>query len=129
MELKIKCSCGNIFRVNAGDSVQDGLYIWYASYFCDKCGQRMEVDGYDIDSISHDVRELIMEKEGEWGLTSSANKIKINYLMKRVLQCENVNYSHGFIFIGTRNQVKWIKEKLMERGLMESDLILKSVVK
>ena len=49
MELKIKCSCGNIFRVNAGDSVQDGLYIWYASYFCDKCGQRMEVDGYDID--------------------------------------------------------------------------------
>lgn len=34
----MKCRCGGLLHMDAGDSIQDGVYRWYATYHCSQCG-------------------------------------------------------------------------------------------
>lgn len=119
------CMCGSVFHVNAGDSIQKDIYRWYAAYHCDKCGNSIEIDGCDIDSIPDDIKSLIIKEGGEWGLESLAGKVKTKYLVNKVLNDKNIDFSENIFFIGTENQGKWVKDKLVARGIMENELTLK----
>jgi len=120
-----KCICGGLHHIDAGDSIRNGTYRWYASYHCDVCGKNTEIDGCGIDSIPDDIQSLIVKKEGKWGLRSLASKVKIKYLMDKVLQCKSMDFFEEIFFFGTQNQVKWVKNKLIEKGIDANDLILK----
>ncbi len=123
----VKCTCGNMIHVNAGDSIRDDTYIWYMSYHCDKCGESIEADGYDIDSIPDDVKTAIVKREGEWGLKSLAGKVKIKFLINKVLQCKNTDFSEEIFFVGTQNQVKWVKSRLIKKGMVENDFVMEKL--
>lgn len=122
-----KCVCGNTFRVDAGDTIRNGVYAWYASYRCGQCGESMEVDGYGIDSIPDDVKALIIERKGEWGLRSSASQSKAKYLLNKILQYGNIDSDGEILFVGTQSQVEWVKYKLVKRGITENELTLKNM--
>lgn len=124
MELMDKCTCGNALHINAGDSIQSGVYRWYASYHCDKCGNDTEIDGFGIDSIPDDIKALIIKNEGEWGLKSLAGKAKVKYIMDKMSLCQNRELLEETFYIGTQNQVQWVKNLLVAKGIAESDLFL-----
>ncbi len=76
---------GGTCYLNVGYSIQNGVYRWYISCHCSKCSKNTEIDGCGIDTIPDDVQEMIIDQEGEWGLGSSVNKIKIKFLLKNYL--------------------------------------------
>lgn len=122
-----KCACGSVLHTDAGDSIQYGVYRWYVSRHCDECGENTEMDGCGIDSIPDDIKAFIIEKEGEWRLEGSTGKAKIKHIMDKLFQCGNIVFHGDSFFTGTRNQVKWLKNKLTEKGIAEGDLIIKKV--
>ena len=44
VKMKMKCRCGGLLHMDAGDSIQDWVYRWYATYHCSQCGLETEVD-------------------------------------------------------------------------------------
>lgn len=115
-----KCGCGKTFYISAGEGIQDGIFRWYVSYHCINCGRNIEMDGTGIESIPKEVQSWIIEKEGLWELKSTKNEIKFQFLLRKLL-------GKGGTFRGTQNQVKWIKSKLMEKGVMEDELEMEKV--
>ena len=122
-----KCVCGGELHVDAGDGIPNGTYRWYASYHCDRCGKSIEIDGCDIDSIPDEIKLIIIRQRGEWGLESSAGKVKIKYLMNKILKDKDIDFLNGIFFRGTEGQVKWVIKKLIERGMTENELVLKKI--
>ncbi len=127
MELVNKCMCGNEFHIDVGDSIWNGTYRWYVSYHCNECGKNTEVDGYGIDSIPDDIKTLIIKKEGEWGLISVSSKVKIKYLMNKIFQLKCKRFSEDIFWVGTQNQVKFVKNLLLEKGIVEDALIIEKL--
>jgi hypothetical protein len=127
MELMNICMCGSELHVNAGDSIQNGTYRWYASCHCEKCGSITEIDGCTIDSIPDDIKLIIIKNEGEWGIESSASKAKIKYLLNKIFQDKNIDFPEGYFFTGTKNQVNWVKNTLIERGMVEHEIMLRKL--
>ncbi len=121
------CMCGSVFHINAGDSIQNGIYRWYASYHCAKCGSSVEIDGCKIDSIPDDIKSLIMKKEGAWRIESLAGKAKTKYVVNKILQDNYLDFEKGIYFTGTENQVKWLKTVLNKKGMMENEIVLKKI--
>ena len=128
MELMNNYKCGGTLCINVGDSILSGTFRWYASYHCNSCKINTEMDGNGIDSIPDDIKELIIKREGRWGLASSSNNVKIKYLLKKLLK----NYDSSILpkdiyYCGTQNQVKWLKNKLIEKGINEDGLMIKKL--
>jgi len=122
-----KCMCGGVFHIDMGDSIWNDTYRWYVSYHCDKCGKNTEIDGYGIDSIPDNIKILIIRKEGEWGLRSTASKAKIKYLMGKSFQFKHKDFFEDIFFVGTQNQVRFVKNILIEKGIVEDDLIIEKL--
>lgn len=123
-----KCSCGGNFNIDAGDSLQEGIYRWYASCSCDKCGSNVEMDGTDIDSIPNDINEQIKQTEGVYGLSVLANKATVCFILKKMLiDYDVLVINEDCIYCGTHNQVKWLKGKLVEKGVMEKHIEINRV--
>ncbi len=115
-----KCSCGGIFAIDAGDSFQGGTYRWYVSCSCDKCGSNIEMDGTDIDGLSDEISEQIKRKEGVYGLNVLTNKLTACFILKKILIDYDKRDTDGdYIYCGTYNQAMWLKNKLVEKGVME----------
>lgn len=69
-----------------------------------------------------------MKKDGKWGLKSVTSAKKIKYLLKKILEdYNNPNILEGILYCGTQNQVKWIKNKLIEKGIIEKDVVIKQI--
>lgn len=123
-----KCKCGGTFYIDVGDSIVDGRFRWYASYHCNNCKIDTEMDGDGIDTIPDDIKELIVKREGRWGLCSSSSSLKIKYLLKKMLKnYDSLIMPKDIFYCGTQNQVKWVKNKLMEKGIDEDTLIIKNI--
>ena len=123
-----KCKCGGTLCINVGDSIMSGTFRWYASYYCNNCKLNTEMDGNGIDSIPDDIKELIIKKEGRWGLASSTNNLKIKYLLKKVLMnYDSLILPKDIFYCGTQNQVRWVKNKLTEKGINEDSLKIKKI--
>ena len=103
MELMNKCKCGGTFYINVGDSNVDGKFRWYISYHCNNCKIDTEMDGDGIDTIPDDIKELIVK----------------NY--------DSLISPKDIFYCGTQNQVKWVKNKLMEKGIDKDSLIIKNI--
>lgn len=128
MDIVSRCTCGGTCNLNVGDSIQSGVYRWYISYHCSKCNKNTEIDGCGIDTIPDDVQEMIIDQEGEWGLRSSVNKIKIKFLLKKLLEDYNkIILQEDFLRFGTKNQLQWIKNKLVEKGIAENDMEIRKI--
>lgn len=123
MAIVNKCTCGETCYFNVGDGIQNGVYRWYVSCHCNNCNENAEMDGCGIDTVPDDIHEMIIDAEGKWGLKSSANKTKIKYLLKKLLgNCNEIIFQENFFYFGTQNQLQWVKNKLVEKGIAESDL-------
>lgn len=127
MELMNECKCGGELCINAGDSIIDGTFRWYASYHCNNCKLNTEMDGNGIDSIPDDIKDIIIKRDGIWELTSSPSDLKkIKYILKKILKnYDSLILPEDIIYYGTQNQVRWVKNKLVEKGINEDGLILK----
>lgn len=128
MELRDKCKCGGTFCIDAGDSIIDGRFRWYVSYHCHHCKTDIEMDGDGMDTIPDDIKELIVQRKGRWGLSCSSSDLKIKYLLKKILKnYDHLNLPKDILYYGTQNQVKWVKSKLMKKGISEDRLIIKNI--
>lgn len=126
MELMNKCTCGSSMCINIGESIQGGIFRWYVSYHCNNCGKNIEMDGSGVESIPKDIQALIIEQKGRWGLKSLSSEIKIKYLLRKILEnYGNLDLPKDILYCGTQNQVKWLKSKLIEKGVAEKDLQIK----
>ena len=125
-----KFMCKENFYIDAGDSIQNNIFRWYVSYQYSNCEKNVEIDGYGIDTIPDDIKMLIIEKEGKWELTSSASKIKIRYLLNKILKnYDSSIFPDNIFYYGTFNQVTWIKNKLIEKGIIENEIKIKKIEK
>ena len=122
-----KCLCGNILQINAGDCLQENIYRWYASCHCAKCGESIEIDGCEINTIPAEIKRIIIEKEGEWGIKSLTSKIKMKYILNKYIPLEKDDIHEEYYYIGTQNQVEWIKIILIKKGISESELLLEKI--
>lgn len=55
--------------------------------------------------------------DGEWGIIAKGSVTKINFVLKKILNSEykidNI-YKDNVIYTGTQEQVKWVKDRLVE---------------
>lgn len=122
------CKCGGTLYINVGDSIMSGTFRWYASYHCNNCKINTEMDGNGIDSIPDEIKELIIKREGRWGLASASNNVKIKYSLKKLLKnYDGLILPKNIFYCGTQNQVKWLKNKLIEKGINEDGLMIKKL--
>ena len=106
----------------------DGRYRWYVSYHCNNCKIDTEMDGGEIDTVPDEIKGLIIKREGRWGLYSSSSGLKIKYLLKKMLKNNDSSVlSKDIFYRGTQNQVKWVKNKLVEKGINEDSIIIKNI--
>jgi len=118
--------CEKNFYTDVGDTIQNDMFRWYASYQYSGCEKNVEIDGYGIDTIPDDIKMLIMEKEGKWELSSSVNKVKMKYLLNKILKnYDNSTFPNNVFYYGTLNQVTWIKNKLVEKGITKNEVEIK----
>lgn len=115
--------------MDAGDSIQDGVYRWYATYHCSQCGLETEVDGTGID-LPPEIQDFILEYEGEWKIEAAkGHAASVSYLLGKILKnyqlpgIAKASGNQGMAYYGTRNQARWIKEKMIQSGMSEQDLI------
>lgn len=123
-----KCKCGKEISINVGDYIQDGEYLWHISSHCEYCGETFEMDGHGIFDIPYDIREEIINRNGEWLIVASNSIAKIRFLLKKILYDEyNIDniQKENVIYTGTQNQVKWVKDKLIEKGISEKEMEVK----
>lgn len=126
---KINCECGNTLSYTVGDTVQSGVYRWYLSSHCNKCGSTTELDGCGIEDIPTVVQQTIIEKYGEWEVLAKSQISKINYLMKKLLEIyetDIVTKNTLTVYRGTKNQALWIKSQLIQKGISESAIEIKA---
>ena len=127
-KLKTKCKCGKNISINVGDSIQDGAYLWYISYHCEYCGETVEMDGHGIFDIPYNVKQEILDRNGEWCIIARGFNAKIRFLLKNIIYDEyNIKNIHkeNVVYVGTQNQVKWVKYKLIEKGIDEREIEIK----
>lgn len=123
-----KCICGREFcEIDVGDGIREGVYRWYFSCRCDVCKNNLEVDGVGIEDVPAYVQSRMIVNEGEWGIYSSTNRVKIKYLVNKILKSNSKECNDGFVYSGTQNQIRWIKDKLIEKGIDEKDLLIKEL--
>lgn len=66
------CStCGSPVRVAVGERVVQQKIVWFRSYRCPACGNRIEEDDHGLPP--EEIRKAILEQEGEWSLVVEAS--------------------------------------------------------
>ncbi|GFI04017.1 hypothetical protein IMSAGC005_02861 [Lachnospiraceae bacterium] len=80
--LKIKCDCGRIAEVGAGDKICNNKLFWFQSYYCNYCGKTVEMDSEDM--MPSDIREAIIAEQGSYGLIicNIKDREKTEFLLK-----------------------------------------------
>ena len=54
--------------------------------------------------------------------------MKIKYLLKKMLKNNDSSVlSKDIFYCGTQNQVKWVKNKLVEKGINEDSIRIKNI--
>ena len=82
----------------------------------------------DMRKEEEEEKERGTKREGRWGLYSSSSGLKIKYLLKKMLKNNDSSVlSKDIFYCGTQNQVKWVKNKLVEKGINEDSIIIKNI--
>jgi len=96
-------------RIDAGDSIQDGVYRWYATYHCSQCGLETEADGTGIHLLP-EIQDFILEYEGEWKVEAAkGHAASVSYLLGKILKIYQLpgiareSGHQGMPYYGTRN--------------------------
>ena len=127
-KLMEKCRCGKEISINVGDHIQDGKYFWHVSSHCEYCGEASEVDGHGIFDIPYDIQQEIINRDGEWLIIARTSIAKLNFLLRKILYNEyNIKNIHkeNVVYSGTQNQVNWVKDKLIAKGISEEEIEIK----
>ncbi|MDE7478063.1 MAG: hypothetical protein K2M91_08955, partial [Lachnospiraceae bacterium] len=98
----------------------------YQTYYCENCGNATEIDG--IWNIPFEIKQAIMMQEGEFVLVSTErnNRAKIMYLLKKMPCGDSALYKlfkegkTDKIFSGTKNEMTFMKNYLITKGLKEN---------
>ena len=124
--MKMKCHCGKIIEATIRDCIYNDNFRWYQTYYCESCGNATEIDG--IGNIPPEIKQAIIKQEGEFVLVSTQrkNRAKIIYLLKK-MPCGDSNLFQLFkeektdkIFSGTKNEMTYMKNYLITKGIKES---------
>ena len=70
------------FKIYCSDTVQNGLYRWHLSSYCNICGSAIEMDRYGIGDIPNAGQQAIIQEYGEWKIFAKDKVSSINYLSK-----------------------------------------------
>ena len=99
-----KCKCGNNLCIDVGDCIREGEFRWYASGHCNKCGDAMEMDGQGIFDLPYDIKQEIVNREGEWVLYTKCSKTTISFALKKIFKepIHDIFMEKNIIFIGTK---------------------------
>ena len=134
VKTKMKCRCGGLLHMSAGASIRDGVYRWHASYHCSQCGQETEVDGTGI-GLPPEIQDSITAFEGVWEVKAGeGHAASASYLLGKILKdCQLPGITRdsgnsGMVYYGTRNQALWLKDKMIQSGMAEQDLICQEAV-
>lgn len=122
-----KCKCGNDLCIIVGDCIRDGEFEWFASMHCNNCGDAIEMDGRGIFDLPCDIKQEIINRDGEWGLYTKYSKSKIAFFLTKIVH-EPINDSFvedNVVFTGTKLQVQWLLYKLLEKGIEKECLEIK----
>ncbi len=115
---KIKCSFG---QSNASGDVLS----WHRSIECSHCGVCIEID--DKGFPPEQYREAIIIEQGLWQLTIQSDRTKsvlLAHILRQLLELDlkqAINLSKkipGSIFSGTKVEMEWICEHIVDGGLI-----------
>lgn len=123
--LKIKCDCGRIAEVGAGDKICNNKLFWFQSYYCNYCGKTVETDSEDM--MPSDIKNAIIAEEGSYGLIicNIRDRAKIEFLLKKMPEDNLFNFKPFLerkseeIIRGTQNEVLIVKNYLDKKGMRD----------
>ena len=119
--------CGAEINIQVGQSVQGQRLVWHRSYYCQKCGGRLEVDGRG--DAPDDVRSALIAQEGEWCIRLESTEADLPLALKSLRQLFGLSLVEigqlrkkipGIVFIGTRAEANRLSNLLLNAGLIAS---------
>ncbi|WP_252243961.1 MULTISPECIES: hypothetical protein [unclassified Clostridium] len=125
--LKI-CSCGTTSLAEVGQSFINGKLRWYLSFRCPCCGKANEIDG--MDDIPIEIRDAILQQEGEWGLVIEDSS-KVSSVLKVLRRELNLSFNEivrlkksipGIVLTGTKIEMERLREALSFNNINSSIL-------
>lgn len=120
-------SCGSEIDVQVGQSVQGDGLVWYRSYACGKCGNKLEEDGKG--QAPADIRNASILQEGEWSVTLQIPGTEVSVTLKLLRQILGLslvevgqlrNKIPGVVFVGTTVEANRLAKLLTKEGLLAS---------
>lgn len=117
------CSrCGSPVQVAVGERVVRDNMVWYRSYQCQVCGNRIEEDGRG--TPPEEIRNAVLKQEGEWSLVvEGSGGPAVLKALRHVLQLSVTDTAElrkrlpGEIVRGTRAEVERLVLLLDREGV------------
>jgi hypothetical protein len=103
---------------------------WFESRHCKVCGYTVEIDG-DEHTIEPDIRQTILEQEGEWTLLIPNKRSDVLQIAKVLRHLFGLSVAETQLIIrpqqnafiaGTRAEMAWLAQQLAHQGI-QSDSI------
>lgn len=127
-DLEHQCDrCQKKVKASFGQATIDSRLRWYLSYSCNHCSSTVEMD--DLGFPPDEIRQKIIDEEGEWilkiGVEKLKNKAKLLKILRKALDISiqevskrYKNYSN--IISGTKTEMQWLKQLLENEGIEAS---------
>ncbi|NOK22648.1 hypothetical protein [Corallococcus carmarthensis] len=118
--------CGRPVDLYGGQSAVGGLRYW-ASYQCEHCGGRREMDGIGMPPESF--RRAFLQEQGTWGLEVRAPGALALQALKLLRETLGLSLAEvgvlkarmpGVVREGTRVEMEWLKQLLGAKGVTSS---------
>lgn len=116
--------CGRRIDYAVGESLYGTSYAWWVAYRCTGCGAAMEGDGKL--PLPDDLRQVLLEQEGEWALHMApvgAQTVASMRVLRKALGLSITETSKlrarwpGVVATGTRGEMGRLHRLLVAEGL------------
>ncbi len=128
VEIQYLCAdCKKEMTANVGQSIIDLKLRWYLSCICKSCNTAIEMD--DFGFPPDEIRQKILNQEGEWKLKINSlelkNKAKIIKVLRYALNLSIKDTSKllkkfPYVANGTKVEMLWLKELLINQNIRAS---------
>ncbi|MGL6337525.1 MAG: hypothetical protein ACRC80_00105 [Waterburya sp.] len=125
VKVEYRCAnCNKETKANIGQAIIDSQLKWYLSSICNHCYSAVEMDDFGI--LSNEIRQQIINEEGEWKLiidsAESKNKAKIIKILRQALNLsiqDASNFLKKFpdITSGTKVEMQWLGKLLFDENI------------
>ena len=125
VEIQYQCAeCNKEIKARVNQTIVNSKLKWYLSSICNDCNSAVEMD--DFGFPPPEIRQKILEEEGEWELKANSaelkNKVKIIKVLRKAL---NLSIKDASTFLknlpniinGTKVEMQWLKELLLDNNI------------